>query len=272
MGVEALIAQETAGLLRRRPSKLGHIFGLNLIACGDCELSRTGRATYFFMRYMDDLLDGDRTLSASDEPLNHVAAIRSQIETGIYTGDPEIMKLAEYSLNALQRKAQSDDNPRQDCLDLIDIMLFDHQRRQERQTLTAEQLTDYYRKTFSPINNLLLIGLQSELRSHDIPEFSLCQGRVYSAKHLQSDWQAGIINIPAEVLHAASLTPNSAYEDVDQSFIVRSWIKGELQRSKTELSSVVQTRFPLSGKLTRIIYKVLAKPMLKFIDRYSSNH
>lgn len=268
MGIEALMVKEATGLLIRRPDKLKHTFGLYLISLVDYEVSRTGRAAYFFTRYMDDLLDGDRQLPDGVEPLPHIAAIRSQVETGNFTGEPEIMKLAEYSLNALTRKARPGDNPRQDFLDVIDIMVFDNQRLQGRQSLTAEQLAEYYRRTFFPVHNIMLIGLGSSLRASDIPEFSLCQGRVYSVEHLQADWRAGIINIPTEILGAAKLTPDSPYQEVTKSPNFKNWAQDELQESKAALFSV-QSKFPLSEKLACRIYNNLTRSMLKFIDRYS---
>lgn len=271
MDIEALMVKEAAGLLIRRPDKLKHTAGLYLLSLVDYEVSRTGRAAYFFTRYMDDLLDGDRHLPDGGETLPHIAAIRSQVETGIFTGKPEIMRLAEYSMDALTRKAKPGDNPRQDFLDVIDIMIFDNQRLQERQLSTTEQLAEYYRRTFFPVHNIMLIGLGSTLRASDIPEFSLCQGRVYSVEHLQADWRTGIINVPTEILKTAELTPDSAYQEVTESPIFKDWAQNELQESKAALLSV-QSRFPLSEKLTYRIYNSLTKSMLKFIDKYSSNH
>lgn len=271
MGIETLMAKEATSLLIRRPDKFKHTIGLYLVSFKDPEVSRTGRAAYFFTRYMDDLLDGDRRLPNDGQILPHIAAIRSQVETGNFTGEPEIIKLVAYSLDALQKKTRPGDNPRQDFLDVIDIMVYDHQRLQERQALTAEQLAEYYRRTFFPVHNIMLIGLGSSLRSSDIPEFSLCQGKVYSVEHLQADWKAGIINVPEEILRIAELNPQSTYEEVIESSVVKIWAENELREAKTALLSV-QTRFPLSERLTSRIYNGLTKSMLKFINRYSVSH
>ena len=245
MDIETLIVKEATSLLIRRPDKFKHTVGQYLVSFADCEVSRTGRAAYFFIRYMDDLLDGDRRLPNDGQILPHIAAIRSQVETGDFTGEPEIMKLAAYSLDALQKKARPGDNPRQDFLDVIDIMVFDHQRLQDKQVLTTDQLAKYYQQTFAPVHNIMLIGLGSSLRASDIPDFSLCQGRVYSVEHLRADWKAGIINIPEEILKIAELTPQSTCEEITESSVVKIWAENELRESKTALLSV-QTTFPLS--------------------------
>ena len=269
MGVETLMAREATGLIIRRPDKLKHTAGLYLISFLDPEVSRIGRAAYFFTRYMDDLLDGDRRLPNGDQVLPHIAAIRSQVATGKFTREPKIMELAEYSLDALQRKALAGDNPRQDFLDVIDIMVFDYHRRQDRQELSTKQLNDYYKKTFFPVHNIMLVGLEATLRAADIPTFSLCQGRVYSVEHLQADWRVGIINISEEVLKAADLTSQSSYEMVRQSPIVNSWARNELQESKAELLLLRRMFQASTEKITPRIYNVLIGSMLKVTDRPS---
>lgn len=269
MGVETLMAREATGLVIRRPDKLKHTAGLYLIALLDPKVSKVVRAAYFFTRYMDDLLDGDRRLSNGYQVLPHIANIRSQVETGRFTREPKIMELAEYSLDALQRKALAGDSPLQDFLDIIDIMVFDYHRRQDRQELSTEQLRDYYEKTFFPIHNIMLVGLGSTLRATDIPTFSLCQGRVYSVEHLQADWRVGIINVPAEVLRAARLTSQAPYEIVRQSPVVNTWARNELQESKVELLSLRNMFQASTEKVTPRIYNFLSGSMLKVTDRPS---
>lgn len=271
MKIEVLIAKEAAGLLIRQPAKIPHVAGLYLISLVNPAVGRLGRATYFFIRYMDDLLDGDRRLPDATTPLPHVASIRSQMETGVFTDKPEIMKLGSYSLAALEKRAQPGDNPRQDFLDLIDIMVFDHQRRQKREVLTQKQLDDYYKITFSPLHNLMLIGLGSKLRAQDIIEYSLCEGRIYSVEHLEADWKAGIINIPKITLDEASLSSQSSYKEITDSSVVRTWAQNELTRSKDELLAL-QTVFLLSEKLTRRIYGRLTKSMMGVINDSCSAH
>lgn len=269
MGIESLVASEAARLLIRRPDKLKHTAGLYLMSFLDPEVGRVSRAAYFFTRYIDDLLDGERTLPKSQQILPHIAAIRSQIETGKFTREPKIMELAEYSLGIIQRKASSRDNPRQDFLDLIDVMVFDYQRHQAREEMSTEQLQDYYKRTFFTLNNIILVELGSTLRAVDIPTFSLCQGRVYSVEHLQADWRTGIINIPKDVLETAALTSKSPYEMVKSSPIINAWARKELQESKEELLSLRKMFRTSRERITPRMYDVLIGSMLHVTDKPS---
>ena len=267
MGIETLMAKEAATLLIRRPAKLKHVVGMYLVSFLDPEISRIGRAAYYFTRYIDDLLDGDRRLPNGGQVLPHIAAIRSQVETGRFTKEPKIMELAEYSLRTLQEKALAEDNPRQDFLDLIDIMVFDYHRQQGRQELSTKQLEDYYRKNFFPLHNIMLVGLGSSLRAADIPTFSLCQGRVYSVEHLHDDWRMGIINIPKEVLRSSGLTSQSPYEMVRESGVVNIWACEELGESREELLSLQKMFQTSTERVTPRIYNALIGSMLQATDR-----
>lgn len=273
MGIEALMAKEAAGLLIRDPKKylpgVKGLFAAYLISAWDYELSSAGRSAYFFIRNIDDVLDGERKLSNID-PLTYVASLKSQVETVAYTGTPEIIRLAEYSISILEKRARQGDNPKQDILNAMDIMVFDNQRRQGRRALTHEQLSNYYYPyTFSSIANIMLIGLRSQFRATDIPEFSFCQGRVYTVRDLKSDWDTGTINIPKEILNEAGLTPFSSYSEVVESSYMKAWFQNELLVSRDKLVSL-QTRLQdLPERLTFRAFNAQIKPMLKFIDRFS---
>lgn len=268
MGVERLALKETIGLLTRNPTMVRrHVIGLYLMSLKDCEVGSVARSSYFFLRHVDDVLDGDLKLDV--DPFAYVSSLRSQIETGEFSEKPEIIKLVEYALPVLNKKAQSGDNPKQDFLDLIDAMVFDNQRLKERRPLTSEQLKEYYQQTFFPLHNIMLIGLGSSSRACDIPEMSFCQGRVYSVRDIEADWNKGIINVPSEILSDAGLTNNSTFLEVTESDVVKKWFKTELQACRGELE-MLQTRFNESPKtLTSRIYNTLIRSMLRFIETHS---
>ena len=59
MSVEYLVAKEAMKLLARDPSKyIRGVSGLYLLSSKGLELGRVARASYFFVRHVDDLLDG----------------------------------------------------------------------------------------------------------------------------------------------------------------------------------------------------------------------
>jgi hypothetical protein len=224
------------------------------------------RSVYFFFRHVDDVLDGD--MDISEDPLQYVMNLSAQINSGNFTGNPEIGNLARYSLGVLERKARPGDNPRQKMIDVLGIMAFDHERARYRLTLSTKQLEDYYRCTFFPITDLMLIGLESQFRAVDIPALSYSQGRVYSVKDLEADWEVGIINIPKEVLDSASLTEHSLSEDVKRNPVVMSWFTGQLLESKKGLLGLQAGLAESSERLTSIVCNSMIWSMLRDVDKY----
>ena len=196
--------------------------------------------------------------------------MRDQIATGEFTSTPPIVDLAQYALVGLNEKAQKGDDPRQDFLNTIDAITFDYERSRNRQSLSLERLEMYYQRAFFPVVNLMLVGLGSKLRAIDIPALSFCQGRVYTVRDLEEDWQRGIINIPTEVLSEGELSPNSPFQTVRNNNVVNTWFSSELLRSKPELL-ILQGRLKVSSeRLTYLMCNGLIQPMLKLIGQFGS--
>jgi len=143
MGVAAT---ESARLLMHEPRKYaGLVAGLYLLSLKDCEVGKATKASYLFLRHIDDLLDESKQ---SDEKLPYVLTLRNEIISNTFTKNPKISTLVQYSLDILERKARPEDNPRQDFVSVIDAMVFDYKRAGERRVLPKEQLENYYHNTF----------------------------------------------------------------------------------------------------------------------------
>lgn len=266
MSVETENAKEAIRLLRKEiPKHIPQVIGLYILSCRNPELGKVARASYFFMRHMDDLLDGDMDLEI--DPLSYAYQIRNQIETGKYKGAPQIINLAQFSIETLNKKSRDGDNPRNEFLGAIDSIIFDYHRSRERKSLPRSELDQYYKKTFFPVINLLLIGLQSELRASDIPTFAYCQGRIYTIRDLRTDWGRGTINVPQEVLETAGLSTNSSYPDLIQNPRLQQWIQEELTQNKQELLKLQWRMQSNSHDLTYTICNLYIRSMLKFIDK-----
>lgn len=221
MGIEALAGKEAFRLLKRSPEKyIRGVSGLYILSLADSEVGRLARASYFFIRHVDDVLDGGGV--PISDPFSYVISMRDQISTGEFRETPPIVELARYALIVFGERAQEGDDPKQDMLNAIDTIVFDYERSRKRRPLSADGLEDYYRSAFFPVVNLMLIGLGSKFRATDIPGLSLCQGRVYTVRDLEEDWEQGIINVPNETLSQGGLSPNSPLQNVKSSSVVTS--------------------------------------------------
>lgn len=270
MKPEIIVAKEAAILLKRNPSKYTRgIAGMYLLSARGIELGSTSRSSYYFVRHVDDVLDGDRQVSC--DPLGYVQDLRSQVETGNFRNGMGIATLAKHAISNLERKKKPGDNPRLDFLRAIDGIIFDYERSRERKILTSSQLEDYYHLAFDPVIDLTLMILDSSLRSRDIPVMSYGQGRVYSVRDLRADWTKGVINIPRETLERAGLSAASDINDVESSIEVHWWFNTVLASTRPELIEL-QTRLKaLSEGTTSFILGGLIGPMLRFINGYEKS-
>ena len=77
MGVEWENAREALRLAKKdTPSHITLVLGLYARSCKERELGQVARASYFFMRQMDDILDGDMQIRGN--PLALAQSIRQQ--------------------------------------------------------------------------------------------------------------------------------------------------------------------------------------------------
>lgn len=263
---ELLVAKEAFHLLKRDPKKYRRrVAGFYLLSLKDREIGAIARASYFFIRHLDDVLDGDQVVSFA--PLAYTQDLRAQVSMDSFTGSPSVGGLAEFAIDRLKRRGKPGDNPRRDFLDSIDSMVFDHQRAKGRSLLSAAEVEAYYGRIFLPVINIMLIGVRSQLRASDIPELALSQGRVYSVRDLENDWRAGVINIPREVLGEAGLRPYYPVGDVTINPVVRNWNRKQLEKGKEELA-ILQTKLALAEPLTRTVCNYLTGPMHRVINNY----
>lgn len=267
MHVELRSGIEAGKLLLRNHGKYTNgVKGLYLLSFVDCELGQAARTSYFVLRQIDDLLDGERR--DIPDPLAYAFEVQEQIKSGNFNYRQPIAQMAERAVDLLEKRARLGDNPRDDFARAIDSIVFDFKRSQDRCALSGEELDKYYQRTFSPVINLMLIGLQSQLRSRDIPELVSCQGRVYSIRDLRDDWTRGTINIPREVLQDAKLTSHSSFEAIRSSGTINNWFNHELSRSQQELQGL-QTRLSDSPEwLTVRMCNGLIHPMIRFVDKF----
>lgn len=260
---EILTANEAAALVRRRPSYSKMVLGLYALSLYGFERGRVMRASYLPVRFVDDLLDGDAV--GLDDPLSYAQKLSENISTNSLN-ETAIERQLRYALNVLESKAKPNDNPREDFIKAINTIIFDRVRASERRMLSAEEIERYYRDAFDPVINITLMAIDSKLRSTDVPALSYGQGRVYSVRDFEEDWNRGIINIPREVISSAGLSSASPIEVVSRNTAVTDWFHQSLLITKPDLLSTQLFLKQASEKQTYAVGNSLISPMLKFIE------
>lgn len=269
MGVEWENAREAIRLAKKDPpSNITLVLGLYALSCKDKERGKVARSSYYFMRHMDDLLDGD--LKADGNPLSLALDIRQQIDSESYKDWSPLSQVARYSIDTLRARSNEGDDPKADFLQAVDSMIFDYGRSKERRVLTRSELDEYYRHTFSPVVNILLVGLKSKLRTQDVPAMSITQGRLYTLRDLAVDWPRGTINIPQEVLEEAGLRADSSLSDVNSNDVIRTWANTECEETLDDLNGLKKYLDENAEPLVNLICVRMTKWMIKFAEANSS--
>jgi len=260
---EADCLHESVRFLCKDPSKITLVTFL-----GATSLFRPGkgaliRSVYYFFRGLDDMLDGEyNDRAVTTDPKGYAEDIKDQImKNGSVRPKDRITRLGNYSVPKLFGLARKDDNVGKSIATLIDEMVFDYGRRQTRAVSTADRLKQNYTGGLDESLNLLFVAIGSPIRSRDIGPYSFAQGRLYSARDLEKDWDLGIINVPGEVLEGrANMTPEVPYAQLIAEPLITEWLQNEVTQGVEDMEKSLglasdffqgqsQHMFPDSGLL-----------------------
>lgn len=259
MGVETICLKEAIHLVKRSV-KYWHLVGkVYLESLRDPHSAKVFRAAYFFCRHIDDVLDGDRTVTS--DPENYVYDILDAMKKG--SQGPPIVDLYRFAIGPIKKMAHETDDPESYFVRVVeDAMLFDFKRAKERRVLTREQLERYYDDTFTPVTNIALIIAGSSLRTGYMPEIVTTQGHIFTVRDLKKDLEQGIINIPLEELERAEMNADSVnYGNVRRNSTLVSWLDNEIRTYRGELQS-------LRGKLSDAGSRNVCLPLILQMDIY----
>ncbi len=225
---------ESVDLIKRDPKKhLGKVLGLWMMPV----MFPGGgiiRDSYFFMRHIDDVLDGD-DLTVKN-PDTYVGKIRQDLLDGVLDQSVSVEALAFKSIRKLEQKKTVDtDNPRRFFVKGIDGMFIDFNRMKNRQVVDANTLKEGFIDAFSPHFDISLMAVESKLRSGDIKTFLYAQGFAYSIQDLKIDWERGLFNIPEEVLNQSGLSNEATFSEVVTNSIVNEWINDQSSETRFDL-------------------------------------
>ncbi|MGM9480977.1 fatty acid desaturase [Roseateles sp. NT4] len=231
-----LLCLRNEWLFARRHRRYGFIALLLLVDRLPRWRQRRVLSTGFcFLQAVDDLMDGDRP--SDRDPLLIVDELMQAIREDRY-GDDELMRLGQAlvaDLRSIGRPSAVDD-----LLAVMAVMRSDRCRVVEQSIWELEALRQHHRNTFTLSLNLLLAARGSDLRAADAPELIEAFGWCSVVRDLREDLQAGLVNVPAEVLRAAQIANHPPIElgALLQSAAMQTWMKAEHDRALTLLGAM----------------------------------
>jgi fatty acid desaturase/membrane-associated phospholipid phosphatase/phytoene/squalene synthetase len=240
-----LLCLHNAWLFTRRHRRYGLIAVLLLVDRLPKWRARRVLTTGFcFLQAVDDLMDGDRR--SSKDPLIVVDELMQAISEDAF-GDDDLMRLAHAFVSDLRSVGAAASI--QDALALMAVMRQDRCRATEHAAWEAEALRQHHHNTFALSLNLLLAARGSQLRASDAPGLIQAFGWCSTMRDLREDLNAGLINIPAEVLRMAQMHNAGAIklDSLLEHEAMRAWMRA--QRSLAE-ETLAATRNQLDALKT----------------------
>lgn len=225
---------------------------------------RVLRTGFCFLQLVDDLLDGDRPCDG--DPLAAVDALVVALRDGRY-GDDEAMRLARAFSSDL--RAAGGEPAMAMALELIEVMKRDRRRARVGAVWPERELQAHHRATFGLSVDLMLTAHGSTLRAADVPELVDALGWCSTMRDLREDLQAGLVNVPAEVLDAARAGEPQAptFEALAGAPATRAWIARERARARELLDAADRKIGALERRPGRAVLRRLARSIRDFERR-----
>ncbi len=220
--LEVLCLGELARFTRRHPRYLLTGLAIWSYSLRRWRETRLLRAGFCLTQHIDDVLDGDRPV-----PVDPVAYAR-----GLLRGEPApLAPLAEHVVGELDRRGG-----RGMLTELVEVLIEDRRRMDERRTMSAAALAAHHRRTFRLSLDLTLLAAGSDLRAEDAPELVEALAWCSPVRDLEEDLAKGLINIPEEVL--AQVPGAAAPRAILASEPVKDWLRTEHRRAAEAIAEL----------------------------------
>lgn len=260
-----LICLRNEWLFARRHRRYGLIALLLLVDRLPRWRTRRVLSTGFcFLQAVDDLMDGDRPCER--DPLVVVDELMRAIRNARFEDD-ELMRLGQAFIADLRLAAPP--AAVDDVLALMAVMRNDRVRAAEHAAWSGEELREHHRRTFTLSLNLLLAARGSDLRAADAAELIEAFGWCSTVRDLREDVDAGLVNVPSEILHAVPLVPSRPIdlEALLHSAAMRAWMMAEHERAVAHLHAMQPRLSALKARPGVEVLRMFTRSIHAFAQR-----
>lgn len=165
------------------------------------ERARLLKSSYFWLRHVDDIADGDKDLPAGYVDKQQYLHFKRQAAVDLFSGksdavvgDREDLLLVDYLLAS--RKLGID--LRKESLAVLDTIIFDEERARNRRVPSQQELDDYFQKLdFACVEGAIKVA-GDNIPPTDLADLSWATRTVFNLRDFPRDFAQGIINISRE--------------------------------------------------------------------------
>lgn len=216
------------------------------------------RLSYFFGRYIDDIVDGDELPPAQYK--NNIKKYIKNIKT--WKENTEIISKV---MNKIIQTYQTFSPDIKNYLhDFLDAMVDEHDRRLNKAAMSKKELIKLHDKSFRWAHEIYLCALWSQQRAKNIAELPQILWRIYAIKDLKDDIKNGIYNIPSEYIKQETYQKKNTKEIIGSSE-VKKRIEDTLQEQSINIQQLRNKKLDNGAKR---ICEWLLPEIEKFIKEY----
>ena len=162
---------------------------------------------------------------------------------------------------------------------LLRLMQADAIRAAARQLYPQAQLQQHMNQTFISSLNLLFCAQQCTTRAEHIPELVRALAWCSTTRDWDDDLAVGIINIPAEIWHAAQLAPDARDGRVmSQNPIIAAWLTQQKQHAEQDLRELffrlpqIKRQDPAAARIIRLFARSVRRfAEGRYVRRFEGN-
>lgn len=223
--------------------------------------ARNLRYTFCTLQLIDDILDEDRKCEI--EPLDYLDNLKIAIKNNQYNSS-DLEQMTKFFIQRTEQFGPMKDEAINAFFELIDIMMADRRRVLAKKIYSKEELQHHHHTTFKYSLDIVLIALESPLRSSSMPEildiFAWCS----TVRDLKEDLDKSLINIPLEITSQINNFLNLPTEKKINSPLVHSWLIDETKKAE-ELFSICNRKMEeIKSIHGSFIFKIFLKSMKKY--------
>lgn len=192
------------------------------------------RLVYCTLQLIDDIIDGDRNFEYDKKTF-----IQNLIDKKYQTiPDHELKKLYQYTYNQFDKTFTNKEEIKLKFDRLIYTMLFDLDRVDKKIILPMSELLNQHYKTFEDSMDVVLIALDSPLRTNNVPAILEIFAWCSTIRDLEEDLDKGLVNIPTEVV--------SKIKNFDQLKTNEQVANNEIKNFISDWNAKIKTLYPIA--------------------------
>jgi len=229
--------------------------------------ARSLRYTFCTLQLIDDYLDGDRPCPDRVEPLRYLENLKQSIGKNSFDSS-ELQQMTKFFLLRTEKIPTMRIEARKAFYELIEIMMADRKRVLEKNIYSSREMQFHHHTTFRYSLDIVLMAMESPLRSETMPEILDIFGWCSTVRDLEEDLDKSLVNIPSEVTAKVPNFLSLKTSEKINSPVIKNWLIEETYKAE-KLFTVCDHKYEVIKNIHgSFIFKMFLNSMKKYLQVY----